>query len=109
MSLLILLTTVLGFFFNPQSAFAQTPPSVSATPSILQLDLRTESADTSIYYKNLSQQTVNIALRAQDFNGLPDEGKVNFLDEKDAKSYQYSLSSWIHFETEVFSLDPGEE
>lgn len=108
MPFILFLAWILYLFF-PTLAFAQTQPMIAATPSIIRLDLRTDKPDTVIYYKNLSKEPIDLSLSAKDFNGLDDTGTVHFLDEPDAQNYNYSLSSWIHFESESVSLNPGEQ
>ncbi len=93
----------------PHPTFAQAQPSFSVTPSLLSIDLRNESPDTEVRYKNLSQKVIAVELSAKDFSAINDAGKVSFLGETDAKNYHYSLSSWLQFSTQAFSLNPGEE
>jgi hypothetical protein len=100
---------LIAFLFLPHPAFAQTSPSFSVTPSLLQIDLRNESPDTEIRYKNVSPKVLSVGLSAKDFSAMNDAGKVSFLGETDAKNYHYSLSSWLQFSTQAFSLNPGEE
>src|SRR5689334_8430635 len=106
MPLLFLILFCISFFF-PSTATAQSSPSFSVTPSLLQIDLRTEQPEAEIIYKNLSNDITSVELAAKDFSAFDEKGKVNLLDETDAKNYHYSLSSWIEFSTQAFSLNPG--
>ncbi len=105
--LILLIPLLLSHFALP--AFAQTPASITVTPSIMRLDLSTDPPDYEIIYKNNQSFPIDLNFSAQDFSELEDAGRINFLEPKDAANYKYSLSSWISLEKSSLSLNPGEE
>lgn len=88
-------------------AYAQTN-AVSVSPSLLHLDLQTDEPQATLYYKNTSKETVELTLSASDVTELEDGYKLSFLEQKDAKNYKYSLSSWIDFDKKTLIVNPGE-
>lgn len=106
----LLLLLIIAFFF-PLPAHAQTLPknTITVVPSIVNLDLHKASPDVTLYYTNTTKSVVELALSARDFSGLSDNGQLAILDPEKAKSYQYRLSSWIQFDTNTITLNPGEK
>src|SRR5665213_1621012 len=97
-------------FIWPHNVLGASGPGISVSPSIIRLDLRTDNPDVSQSYKNLSTtDPITIDFSSEDFNGISDTGKLNFLTPKDASNYRYGLSSWIHFSPDSLALNPGEE
>jgi hypothetical protein len=106
--------TILTFFLSlfllhPMQAFADTPPQyITVTPSIIKLDLATDPPQADISYTNTTANTIELHVSVADFAPLEDGYKLQFLEGKDAKNYKYSLSSWVHFETNDITLNPKE-
>lgn len=93
-----------------KSSFAQTQPnSISVTPSIVHIDLATDSPSYDITYQNNTNYDITLNLSVQDFTELEQGYKLNFLSGVDARNYKYSLSSWISFENPFVQLSPGEK
>ncbi|HSW96474.1 MAG TPA: hypothetical protein VLF89_01475 [Candidatus Saccharimonadales bacterium] len=89
--------------------FADTLPQyITVTPSIINLDLATDPPEAEISYTNTTANTIELHLSVADFAPLEDGYKLQFLEGKDAKNYKYSLSSWVHFETNDITLNPKE-
>ncbi len=110
--MLILLILLIGLFGPKDIIIAQeasTPTTISVTPSVLRLDLSEETPEAIIFYKNTTDSAVELQFSAQDFTELEAGWKVKFLNDAEAKSYNYSLSSWIAFERTSMTLDPGEQ
>lgn len=106
----ILIIIVLSIFLIAFSVKAESKTSgITVTPAIIHIDLADDPPEYTIEYHNLTKNSVTLILRAQDFSGLEDGWKVNFLDEKSAQNYRYSLSSWIDFDKKTLSLAPGEK
>lgn len=80
--------------------------ALSVTPSLLQLDLATDKPEAQLTYTNTTNQTLIVSLSASDFAPLEDGYKLSFLSQKDAKNYQYSLSSWIDFSEKTLIIPP---
>ncbi len=106
--LLFLALLLLVFARFPSKALAQKS-SVVVTPSIRQLDLKEDNPEYFISYQNNTADTVELKLSAADFSELEDGWKINFLDQKDANLYKYSLSSWIELNSQTMVLKPGEK
>ncbi|HSW88501.1 MAG TPA: hypothetical protein VLG12_05045 [Candidatus Saccharimonadales bacterium] len=101
--LYLLLTT------NYQLTFADTSLQyITVTPSIINIDLATDPPEAEISYTNTTASTIELHVSAADFAPLEDGYKLQFLEGKDAKNYKYSLSSWVHFETNDITLNPKE-
>lgn len=92
-----------------QTASAQAKQGITVTPSIIRLDLSQDKPEAEVFYKNSTQIQIELSFSAQDFSELEEEGRVKFLQEKDAKNYQYGLTSWITFEKNSIALAPGED
>lgn len=98
------------FLMFPSLLYAQEASNaLIVSPSIMQLDLKEDKPVYILTYKNTTQNDLVIKLHAQDFRELEDGWKINFLEEKDAQNYLYSLSSWITLDKESFVLKPGEQ
>lgn len=92
-----------------QAASAQVKQGITVTPSIIRLDLSTDKPEAELFYQNSTNNQIELSFSAQDFSELEEGGRVKFLLEKDAKNYQYSLTSWISFEKQSITLSPGEQ
>jgi len=108
------LFTLCFSLFTPATAFAKTPSgnTISVTPSIIQLDLRTSTPEATLTYMNTTSDTVQLSLSARDFTnlaGLEDNGQMGLLGSSDTQTYHYRLSSWVHFDTNSLVLLPGEK
>jgi hypothetical protein len=98
------------FLMNPSNLIAQTPPlGISVSPSIIKTDLETDGEEFILFYKNTTEDPVQLSFKAQDFTELEEGWKVKFLEGKDAKNYSYSLSSWLEFERQTLELNPNEQ
>lgn len=107
--ILILFILLIFFFASFKTALAEISQQyISVTPSIINLDLATESPQTEISYTNHTSQIIELHLSLADFEPLEDGYKLQFLEGKDAANYKYSLSSWVHFETNDIILNPQE-
>jgi hypothetical protein len=96
------------FLVSPALSFAQTA-GISVSPSIIRVDLQTDGEEFRLLYKNTTSDPVQLSFKAQDFTELEEGWKVKFLEEKDAKNYFYSLSSWLEFERQTLELNPNEQ
>ncbi len=107
---LVLLFTfyVLGSMFAP-TAHAQTQKGITVSPSIAHIDLATDQPEYELTYTNNTGANISLLLSVQDFSELEGTYQVNFLNQKDAANYKYSLSSWISFENKNLELNPGEK
>ena len=107
---LVLLFTfyVLGFMFAP-TAHAQTQKGITVSPSIAHIDLATDQPEYELTYTNNTGANISLLLSVQDFSELEETYQVNFLNQKDAANYKYSLSSWISFENKNLELNSGEK
>ncbi len=89
-------------FAYSSKAFAQLPSPttnlLSVTPSIIELDFATDRPEATLTYTNTTNDTIELNLSAKDFTELEDGYKISYLEGKEAQNYQYSLSSWIHFD-----------
>lgn len=95
------------FFVSFTIASAQTTQQyITVTPSIIHIDLAKHSPDAELTYTNTTNQTVELHLSVTDFKPLED--RLQFLEGKDVNNYKYSLSSWVHFETNDITLNPNE-
>lgn len=107
-----LLAILLSFLFLslfPDTISAQGKQGITVTPSILRLDLSTDAPEAELFYENSTKSQVELSFSAQDFSELEESGRVKFLQELDAKNYQYGLSSWITFEKQSLTLASNEE
>ncbi|HSW97615.1 MAG TPA: hypothetical protein VLF89_07360 [Candidatus Saccharimonadales bacterium] len=85
-----------------------SPKYITVTPSIINLDLAIDPPQADISYTNTTADTIELHLSVADFAPLEDGFKLQFLEGKDARNYKYSLSSWVHFETNDVTLNPKE-
>jgi hypothetical protein len=99
---------VLGFRFAP-TAHAQTQKGITVSPSIIHIDLATDQPKYELTYTNNTNTNINLVLSVQDFSELEANYQLNFLSQKDAANYKYSLASWISFENNNLQLNPGEK
>ncbi len=94
---------------NYKPAVADTSAqNITVTPSIISIDLATDQPQAALTYTNETAETIELHLSAADFAPLEDGYKLQFLEEKDARNYKYSLSSWVHFELNDMTLNPKE-
>lgn len=106
-----LFAILLSFLFLslfPYKISAQAKQGITITPSILHLDLSIDVPEAEFFYKNTTKNQIELSFSAQDFSELEESGRVKFLLEKDAKNYQYGLTSWITFEKQSMTLLPNE-
>jgi len=96
---------ILSLIF-PSPASAETPNLLTVSPSIIRLDLATDKPETVLEYKNNSNNTIELSLSASDFNELEHGYEPAFINQKDAKNYKYSLSSWISFDKNTILIAP---
>src|SRR5476651_403254 len=98
-------------FITPQSAFAESTMAntITVAPSIIKIDLTTDTPGADIFYTNTTSSIVQLSFSSRDFSGLEDNGQIDFLNQTDAQNYHYALSSWIHFATNSLTLNPGEK
>ncbi len=106
--LLILVFSISYLVFCIKTTYADSP-SITVSPSLLQIDLALDQPTADLFYKNTSANPVDINLSAKDFKDLNDGWQVNFLAPKDAANYKYSLSSWISFDKKSLTIPPGKE
>ena len=99
-----------SFFFLPLSSVnAQTSPkTITVNPSIMKIDLSSEPEQITQTYTNNTDAPTELNFRAKDFTGIEDLSTANFLEERDASNYKYSLSSWVSFDNPQMTLSPGE-
>lgn len=81
---------------------------ITVTPSIVHIDLATDSPQYNITYTNNTNSELTLTLSVEDFTALENNYQIDFLSPKDAKNYKYSLSSWISFENKTLQLSPKE-
>ena len=94
---------------NYKPAVADTSAqNITVTPSIISIDLATDQPQAALTYTNETAETIELHLSAADFAPLEDGYKLQFLEEKDARNYKYSLSSWVHFELNDMTLNSKE-
>lgn len=101
-------------------ARAQTPPPVKATEGVegaieaspvfteVVLEAPGETEEIELLYKNNSDETITLEIFPIDFRQADLTGAVNFLGVESG-SFSYSLSSFLSFESNTISLDPGQE
>ena len=96
---------------NTGMTHAQAPEQkgITVSPSINHIDLATDPAEYTLTYTNNTNAEINLLLSAQDFSELEGTYQLNFLNQKDAANYKYSLSSWLSFENNNLLLNPGEK
>lgn len=99
---------LLLFLFTTKTSFAQQK-GISVTPSIMHLDLATDSPEYTLTYENNTNTDITLLLSLSDFNELEESYKINFLESQEAKNYKYSLSSWVTFENNRLQLSPNEK
>lgn len=104
---LILATSYL--ILNTGVAYAQEQKGITVSPSIAHIDLATDLAEYTLTYTNTTNADINLLLSVQDFSEFEGTYQINFLNQKDAANYKYSLSSWISFENKNIELNPGEK
>ncbi len=103
----IVFITLFLLLLSTPSLLAQKK-GISVTPSIIHLDLAVDPAEYTLTYQNNTNADITLSLSLSDFNELEESYKINFLEEKDAKNYKYSLSSWVTFENNRLQLSPNE-
>lgn len=105
--LLIAITFFLSLhFIKTNSVFAQKQPDISISPSLVQLDLSKDAPETEISYTNNSDHPISLHVIAKDFSAIDDNARFDFLEGQDAKDYHYSLTSWIHIDTNDIVVNP---
>jgi hypothetical protein len=81
---------------------------ITVSPAITQLDLASDSGTFNLRYTNNTSAPVQLTFRAQDFTSLENGWRVKFLDAPEAKTYRYSLSSWLEFSPPSLLLTPDQ-
>ena len=107
--LIFLFAFLFVFSLKAPFALAQSQQGITVSPSIVHLDLSKDTPEYQLTYVNTTKTGVNLLLGVSDFSELENSYRVNFLDEKDAKNYKYSLSSWVSFENKTIQLAPNEK
>lgn len=110
--LIIFLASSFYFLFSSlPAAHAQTPEQkgITVSPSIIHIDLATDPAEYTLTYTNNTGAEIDLLLSAQDFSEIEGTYQLNFLNQKDAANYKYSLSSWLSFENNNLLLSRGEK
>ena len=106
----LLILGLITFLFLPlKNAYAQTQKGITVSPSIIHIDLATDQPKYELTYTNNTNTNINLVLSVQDFSELEANYQLNFLSQKDAANYKYSLASWISFENNNLQLNPGEK
>jgi hypothetical protein len=105
----ILLLGTCCFVLATGTACAQQQKGITVSPSITHIDLATDPAEYEVTYTNTTSADINLALSVQDFSEIEGTYQLNFLNQKDAANYKYSLSSWLSFENKNIELNPGEK
>lgn len=106
LALFIFSTVALIFVFSGISVAQEK--GITVTPSIVHLDLSTDAPQYTLTYLNNTKSEIDLSLSVADFTELEEGYKINFLDQKDASNYKYSLSSWVSFENKNLQLQPNE-
>jgi hypothetical protein len=94
--------------FHNKPVFAAPKDTITAIPSIEQLDLQKDKSQYDLTYENTTSQPIELSFSARDFSDFDDGWKVSFLSQTDASNYHYSLSSWIHFSTQDLVVNPND-
>lgn len=94
-------------YYIPNTVYAAG--SISVTPQIQTIDLRTDSAQTEVKYKNTTPDTLELTLSLQDFDNYSENGVPDLINIKDQNNYKYGLTSWVKLSTNDIVLKPGEE
>jgi len=106
---LLLITVYFVLTTGIVRAQTQLQKGITVSPSIAHIDLATDPAEYELTYTNNTSADITLLLSVQDFSELEGTYQVNFLNQKDAANYKYSLSSWISFENKNLELNPGEK
>ena len=107
--LIFLFALLFVFSLKAPFALAQSQQGITVSPSIVHLDLSKDAPEYQLTYVNTTKTEVNLLLSVSDFSELENSYRVNFLDQKDARNYKYSLSSWVSFENKTIQLAPNEK
>lgn len=107
----LLLASCFMILNSSSSSLAQTPipKGVTVFPSIAHIDLAIDPSEYDLTYVNNTNYDIEIKLSSKDFTDLEYGHRINYLEEKDAANYQYSLSSWLSFENNTLQLSPQEK
>lgn len=83
---------------------------IVANPAFIDVVLEQpkEEKQIEISYSNNSNQTITLEFFALDFRQKDEFGTIGFLGEE-SKSFSYSLSSFLQFETNALVLEPHEK
>lgn len=104
----LLLPVIIIFLILPIRSYA-TQPGITVIPSETLLDLATDPPQTTIYYINSTDHTVQVTLSAKDFAPLEQNYTINYLSQNNDQNYSYKLSSWITFSQNSFILEPNQK
>ncbi len=102
---------VFFFFSFASTLFAQKHNGVlEVSPAYLEVVLEKPDEEKAIelQYSNTSKQSVSLELYAIDFKQQGEQGGIIFLGE-DSKTYSYSLSSFLSFESNNLEIASGEK
>src|SRR6185295_9536113 len=98
---------------SPSTTFAQGSGSSSGAlevaPAYVDVSVKDpqEEQTFKLSYSNKSSLPMQLEFFPIDFRQTDPRGTIGFLGTE-SKTYSYSLSSFISFETDVLQLDPGE-
>ena len=99
---------LLSYFFLSSTTKILAQNVITVTPQLIQLDLAAEKPEAEYFYKNETNQTIELSLSIQDVKELEDRGVPGLVDPKESKNYKYGLASWAKFSTNSLVIMPGE-
>ena len=97
------------FLISPIKIYAQGTGGINVNPAFIDVEVEDplERKVFQITYKNNGTDIIELEIFPVDFTQTDERGTIGFLG-REAGSYQYSLSSFLSFETNSVILDPGE-
>jgi len=105
----LLVLTALGT--GRASADSITYKGISLTPSILNVDVQKDAAETNftIYATNNTRAKQVLYLSSLDFKSLNETGGLTFIgNDVNKLTYKYGLASWLNISTAPVELAPNE-
>ncbi len=88
---------------------ANASGSLSVTPQIQTIDLKSDPATANLIYKNTTPVTIQLDFAVVDFKNVDEIGTPQFINPNPANNYKYGLSSWLTLSSNSIVLAAGEE
>ena len=93
-------------------AHAHALSGITVAPALNNVILQPDDAEKTLLISvtNNNQTTQTVKLSGLDFGTLDESGGLAFINQKvDSRQTKYGLTSWLQFDTDTLTLEPGQK